>query len=453
MSAAGTSTRFAYRAMSAGSGVTQGEIEARDIADARDRLRKQGLLALEVREGGAGRLSPARGRGGPATKDTRGVAKGKGKVAASGAGAHASRTAAGASGAGDAVKPVRSAAWARARAGAFGELALLLESGMALDAALETVTALPKREQDREALRSLAEAVREGRTLAEGLRSMPERFSPLQIAMTQVGEETGRLPLILRRLNEQEERAARLKQQVVSSLTYPLILIVVGALMMGAIVGLVVPRFTAMFEEIGVKLPLFSAIVIGISRGLASWSPLLGAMGLVAFIVLRSRWRNQAQRAAIERWILVRTPVGPLWWKHQAASFTGAMGMMLSGGAPMLRALDIARTTWSSVEMRNRLEAVIASMREGERLSEASRRTGLLPERSDKLVAVGEESGSLPAVFERMSQSMEQEVSNALKRALTLLEPLAILLIGLVVGAVVVAMLLAIFSINDMQTV
>lgn len=440
MSGAATSTRYAYRAMGAGSGVTQGEIEARDPADARERLRRQGLLAIEVREGGlrvgGARPAPRRESGRAAARQATGAAPSRGAGAA-----------------GSGVKAVRSGSWTRARAGAFGELALLLESGMALDTALETIVAIPKREPDREALRALAETVREGRTFAEGLRAMPDRFTPLQIAMTQVGEETGRLPLILRKLNEQEERTARLKQQVVSSLTYPAILMVVGALMMAAIVGLVVPRFTAMFEEIGVKLPLFSAIVIGLSRGLASWSPLLAALGAAGFLVLRSRWRKPEQRAAIERWILTKTPVGPLWWKQQAAGFTGAMGMMLTGGAPMLRALDIARTTWSSLELRNRLDGVIASMREGERLSEATRKAGLLPERSDKLLAVGEESGSLPRVFERVSESLENEVSGALKRALTLLEPAAILLIGLVVGAVVVAMLLAIFSINDMQTV
>lgn len=420
-----TTRRFTYRALGGGSGVAHGEIDAASPAAARDALRRKGLVALEVKPTG-------------------------GRSASGAAGLVAHRGAA----SGRAAKKVRAmGAWRRARAQAFAELSLLLESGMALDSALQTIVAIPSREEHREALLSLAKGVREGRTLAEGLRGSPAYFTPIQTAMAQVGEETGRLPEILKRLNEQEERSARLRQQVVSALTYPCILLGAGAIMLAGIVGFVMPRFTAMFDEVGVKLPWFSALVIGASRRAADVGPIVLALALAGFFVLRARWRDDAKRAAMERWALERTPIGPLWWRHQAAGFTGAMGMMLGGGAPILRALEVARSTWGSVELRGRLDGVISRMREGKRLSDACREARLLPERSDALVAVGEESGALATVFGRMALAMEEDVSARLKRALTLLEPLAILTIGLLVGAVVIAMLLAMFSINDVQGV
>jgi type II secretory pathway component PulF len=155
----------------------------------------------------------------------------------------------------------------------------------------------------------------------------------------------------------------------------------------------------------------------------------------------------------MERWILTRRLAGPIWWKHQAAGFCGATAMMLRGGIPILRALEIGRTTWRSEELRRRLDRVINDMREGGRLSESARRHRLMPDVADRLLAVGEEGGNLPTVFERLSESLENEVSQRMRRALTLLEPAAILAIASIVAVVVIAMLLAIFSINDLQTI
>ena len=424
MSRAPTTQRFLYRAISAGSGVTQGEIESVDRRNASEELRRRGLLVIEITS-----AQPA-----SVADRLRGFATGRE--------AHGRATAS-KRGAGE--------AWRRVRAEMFAELALLIESGMGMDSALETVVPIARRASDTAALRELSDAVREGRTLAEGMRRLPERFDPFHVGMVQAGEDSGKLPDVLRRLNTQDERALRLRRQLVSALMYPCILIFVGTIIMGAIVSFVVPKFSEIFDEMGVQLPWFSAVVIGACRSIGDWGAVVLVALLAGLIVARARLRNPATRASFERWVLSRGPIGPLWWKHQGASFAGAMSMMLKSGVPILRALEVARTTWTSVELRNRLDRVIDAMREGGRLSDAAREASLLPERTEKLLGVGEESGNLAQVFERMADAFEEDVTTRSQRALTLLEPVAILLIGSVVGTVVIAMILAIFSIYDQQ--
>lgn len=428
MSRAAANQRFVYRAMGAGAGVAEGEIDSTDSVRARAELKKRGLVVLDLRVA-------ERAGGGPAARGR--VAPKAGAAAGSGLGAASLRD---------------RAAWRRARAEALAELSMLLEAGMALDAALETVSAKPSRAEHRAVLERVARAVREGRTLAEAIRTEPDRFPTLLSAMAQVGEESGRLPMALRLVSQQAERAERLRQQVTGALMYPAILVVVGAVIMTLLVQFVIPQFVKIFEETGARPPLFSRMVIAAAQFAGAWWPALLAGAAALGLLLRARWRDENARSAMERWLIDRTPVGEVWWKKQSASFAGVMSMLLHGGTPMLRALDIARASWTSVEMRRRLDEVIASMRAGGRLSESVRQAGLLPDRADRLVAVGEESGRLAEVFDRLAEGLENEVGRRAKQALTLLEPAAILVVAVFVGAVVIAMLLAMFSINDVQT-
>lgn len=420
MSAAPATQRFLYKAMGAGAGVTQGEIESTDGSRAREELRRQGLVVIELRSA-------------------------SGRVERSG------RAAAGAGKSGGGGRARRDGAWQRTRAEVFAELALLLSSGMSLDRSISTVSHAASKEAHRAALAGLAGSVREGRTLAEAMRRQPEWFTAYQTGMVQAGEDAGRLPEVLRSLNAQEERAARVREQLASALTYPIILLFLGVLTVAAIVSFVIPRFSKVFEDMNIELPLFSAVVIAGANAAGTWAPALLVLGLAGFFIARARLRDEAQRAAVERWALERTRLGPIWWKNQSAVFCGAMAMMLKSGAPILRALETSRSAWTSVELRSRLDRVIALMREGSRLSDAAREARVLPAGADKLLAVGEEGGNLPEVLERIADSFETDVQSRVRRALTVLEPMAILVIGSVVGVVVVAMLLAIFSINDVQ--
>lgn len=418
----GSGGLFTYRGMRPGQGVTTGEVRAPDEQAARKSLREQGVVVLDLR-----RADGASGR----RRDAAQVVAKRGFL---------SRT------------PAQRASWRRARAEAFAQLALLIDAGMALDAALQNVTPIAKREDDRASLEKMARDVREGRSLAEAMRDQPDRYDESHVGLAQAGQDSGKLPMVLRQLNAQEERAERLRDQLISSLIYPSVLLFVLLLTVTGIVSFVVPRISAMFEEMDIRMPLFSRVVIGIAQFFADYGVIALVAALVASISLRAQWRKEDKRRAIERRLLGLGLVGPMWWKHQAAMFSGAMAMMLRSGLPMLRALEIARAAWGSVEMRARLDGAMRDVREGVRLSEAAERHDLLPDRTAKLLAVGEESGGLPEVFDRMAESFETEVSSRLKRALTLVEPIAIVAVGLLAGTLVIALLLAVFSMNDLQT-
>lgn len=420
----GKGAAFVYRGMRPGEGVSTGEVRAADEPAARKALRERGVVVLD--------LKPADGAG--ARRATGGapvVAKRGGLLARA---------------------PRQRTSWRRVRAEVFAQLAMLINAGMALDAALANVTPLAKRDDDRASLEKMARDVREGRSLAEAMRDQPDRYEESHVGLAQAGQDSGKLPMVLRQLNEQEERAERLRDQLVSSLMYPSILLFVLLLTVAGIVSFVVPRISAMFEEMEIRMPLFSRVVIAIAQFCADYGVIFLALALLGSVYLRLQWRKDDRRRAIERRLLSARIIGPMWWKHQAAMFSGAMAMMLRSGLPMLRALEIARAAWGSSEMRARLDAVMGDVREGVRLSEAAERHALMPDRTSKLLAVGEESGGLPEVFDRMAESFEGEVSSRLKRALTLIEPLAIVAVGLLAGTLVIALLLAVFSMNDLQT-
>lgn len=417
------SGKFVYRGMRPGQGVTTGEVEAHDEASARKALRDRGMVVLDLRPAGGRAARASRGDAQPI------VAK-RGLF---------SRPAS------------QRSSWRRVRAEVFAQLAMLLEAGMALDAALRNVVPIAKRRDDIESMERLATDVREGRSLAEAMRDQPDRYSEAHVGLTQAGQDSGRLPEVLRRLNDQEERAERLRDQLISSLMYPSILLFVLLLTVAGIVSFVVPKISAMFDELEVEMPVFSRVVIGIARFAADYGVIFLVAALLGSIYARAQWRKPDARRAMERRILAIGLIGPMWWKHQAALFSGSMSMMLRSGLPMLKSLEVSRTAWSSLELRTRLDAISSDLREGARLSDAAGRHGLMPDRTDRLLAVGEESGNLPEVFDRMADAFEGEVSSRLKRALTLVEPVAIVAVGLLAGTLVIALLLAVFSMNDMR--
>jgi general secretion pathway protein F len=414
---------FLYRGMRAGEGVTTGEIAAADESSARKALRERGLVVLDLR--------PAGGKSAKRAGDSVPILAKKGLFARS---------------------PKQRASWRRVRAESFAQLALLIDAGMPLDAALNNVTPIAKRPDDTASLQRLASDVREGRSLAEAMRDQPDRYDESHVGLAQAGQDSGKLPMVLHQLNEQEERSERLRDQLVSSLMYPSILLFVLLLTVAGIVSFVVPRISAMFEEMDITMPLFSRVVIAIAQFFADYGVIFLVLAFLASITLRMQWRHEEKRRAIERRLLSMKIIGPMWWKHQAALFSGAMAMMLRSGLPMLRAMEIGRSAWGSAEMKARLDAAMTDVREGLRLSEAAERNDLMPDRTAKLLAVGEESGGLPQVFDRMAESFENEVSSRLKRALTLVEPIAIVAVGLLAGTLVIALLLAVFSMNDLQT-
>jgi general secretion pathway protein F len=297
----------------------------------------------------------------------------------------------------------------------------------------------------------VAQAVRGGATLADALaRHHPRPFSRLYISTVRAGERGGVLEVALRRLAEHLEAMRELREAVTSALIYPALLLVVG---IGAIVFLltfVLPRFAVIFADLGQALPLPTRILLGVSDALAAY----WWMGVLAGLALALAWKigtsSDAGRLAADRWLLQLPLVGRLLRTVEVGRVTRTLGTLLSAGVGLLGALGVAREVAGNRAIALALEAVQDGVKRGDGLARPLATSGGFPPLAVHMVRVGEETGRLEEMLNRLAGVYESEIRVAVRRFIALLEPVIILVLGLVVFAIVVAIFLAIVSINEL---
>jgi type II secretory pathway component PulF len=324
--------------------------------------------------------------------------------------------------------------------------ATLLGAGLPLDRALAFSAEQLGNDTVRDALRRVRREVQGGASLAEALSAQPAVFAPMFGAMVSAGEATGQLEAVFDRLATHLEEGDELRSQVRGALIYPALMSVVGGLGVLVLLGFVVPRFTAMLEDVGGTLPASTRLLVGASSVLTEWwwvwIPLLIASAYVLMTALR---RSEVQRTwhrARLRWPWV----GDLELKYATAQFTRTLGLLLRSGLPILPALKIARSTVPNVILREGLERSSASVGEGGALAPSL--APIFPRLAVQMLAVGEESGRLDELCLRVSDTYDAEVRRALRTLVAMIEPAMILVFGGLVGFVALAMLQAIYSIN-----
>jgi len=324
--------------------------------------------------------------------------------------------------------------------------ATLLGAGLPLDRALGFSAEHLGNDAVRDALRRVRREVQGGASMADALAAHPKIFGPIFPALISAGEATGQLDLVFERLADHLEEGAELRSQVRSALIYPTLMSVVGGLGVIILLGFVVPRFTAILQDVGGTLPVSTRLLVGAS-GLVTrwwwvWLPLLviGLYGLV--ITLR---RPEVRR----RWHRSRLgwPVaGDLELKYVTAQFTRILGLLLQSGLPILPALRIARSAIPNVFLHAGIERASTAVGEGGTLAVSLGET--LPGLAVQMLAVGEESGRLDELCLRVAETYDGQVRRALRTMVALIEPAMIIVFGGLVGFVALAMLQAIYSIN-----
>ena len=324
--------------------------------------------------------------------------------------------------------------------------ATLLGAGLPLDRALAFTADQPGNDTVREALLRVRHEVQGGASLAEALSAQPAVFAPMFSAMVSAGEATGQLEAVFDRLSTHLEEGDELRSQVRSALIYPALMSVVGGLGVLVLLGFVVPRFTAMLEEVGGTLPATTRMLVGASSVLTQWwwlwIPVLIAS---AYAVLAALRRSDVQRA----WHRARLQwpwVGDLELKYATAQFTRTLGLLLRSGLPILPSLKIARSTVANVILCEGLERASTSVGEGGALAPSLAQT--FPRLAVQMLAVGEESGRLDELCLRVPDTSDAEVRRALRTLVVMIETGMILVFGGLVGFVALAMLQAIYSIN-----
>jgi general secretion pathway protein F len=347
-----------------------------------------------------------------------------------------------------AVQPVRWKPAGRARLALVpfsNELVALLQAGLSL---VEAIDALTEKERD-PAVRHLLAAVRqrlgEGQALSTALGEHPGTFPPLYVATVRATERSGAVAEALRRFVAYQEQVDRLRKKLVSASIYPAVLLVAGALVLLFLVAYVVPRFSGIYEEVGGELPLASRVLMGWGRLLDAHGPavltaLAAAAALAAWGLSRPGLRALAGR------LVARIPlVGERLHVYQLARLYRTVGMLLRGGLPVVTAFEMTGGLLAPAA-RPRLAAATRAVREGRSLAEALAAEGLTTPVSERMLRVGEKSGEMGEMMERIAAFHDEDLARFVDLATRLVEPALMAVIGLVIGVVVVLMYLPIFE-------
>ena len=330
------------------------------------------------------------------------------------------------------------------------QLGTLIEAGMPVEEALGAVAT----QEDGSAVAGTLSAVRtrviEGWRLADALAEHPKAFSPLYVGIVSAGEASSTLGTVLGRLADMMERNRAIMSKAVSSMIYPLVIVVVALIVVWAMMRWVVPKMVEQYADMGVDLPLLTRMVIGASDAARWLGPLLAVSvvgGIAALIYLR---RRPGPRRRIDRAFLRLPLAGALVRELDAARFARTLATLFASGTPLLDALGGARRTVVNAHIREELGQTQTWVREGASLSNALRRAGVFPPMMASMVSAGERAGQLPQMLEKTADQMEAGFEQATTLALRLLEPAVIVILGAVVLVILLAIMMPILQLNTL---
>ncbi len=330
------------------------------------------------------------------------------------------------------------------------ELATLISAGLPLDRALSVVSNLADKAELKQAVGQILRSVQQGKSLTEALAEFPKIFPPLYVNMVKAGEIGGFLDTALQRLAEYLERAQEVQDEIKSALAYPVILVLVGGLSIVFMFTFVLPKFTALFKDMGDALPASTRMLLAISTGLRSYWWVLALVTVGSWLGFRQYVATPQGRFTWDRWRLRVAVFGDLVRKREVAHFARTLGTLVKSGVPLLQALEVVEEVAGNQVIRQALKEVRVGVREGQGIGGPLSRSGVFPTLALQMVSVGEETGRLDDMLMRVSEYYEKETHNQLRQLVSLLEPALIVVMGLVIGFIVVAMLLGIFSMNDL---
>lgn len=329
------------------------------------------------------------------------------------------------------------------------QLATLAGAGVPVATALQSLAAQADDPDIRRVLTAVHEGVRSGISLARAVESHPDVFPELYASMVRAGEESGTLALSLSRLADHLERQAATRNRVRSALTYPLLMAAVASLVVVFLLTFVVPKIVGVFANLGRALPLPTRILIGVTDVLAAswWAILIVLAGAVLWI---RRYVATPEGGRRRDSLALSLPlVGRVAHLSSLSRFARTLSTMVAGGIPVDRALRVVAPVVGNTVIAGRIEAAAARVVEGSSLSEALRLHAEIPPTLVQMVAIGEESGKLDYLLDKMADAIDGEIEARLSRMLSLLEPLIILLMGAVVGFIVISVLLPLLEISQ----
>ncbi len=330
------------------------------------------------------------------------------------------------------------------------QLATLVRSGLPLEQAVYDVANQSEKPRVKRVLHAVRSRVREGHSLAAGLSQFPGVFPELYRATVEAGEQSGHLDVILDRLADYAEGLQQMRQKTLLALFYPAILTGIALIVVAALLTYVVPQVVQVFDNIGQELPWITRALIATSDAARAYGLYaLLAMGIGAAVLYRLL-RRPTVRAKWHRLVLRMPLVGRMARGVNTARFARTLSILAVSGVPILDALRVSAQVLTNLPMRQAVEEAALRVREGSSLRGALEQTGYFPPMTLSLIASGEGSGNLEGMLERAAAVQEREIATTLAAAMSLFEPLLILVMGAIVLIIVLAILLPIFELNQL---
>jgi general secretion pathway protein F len=327
------------------------------------------------------------------------------------------------------------------------ELFSLLNAGLPLDRSLNILAELEADKKMQDIIYSVLNSIRGGSTFSDALEKHPKVFSTLYVNMIRAGESSGALEVVLDKLNEFLESAQELKDHIFSALIYPTILVITGTISIIILVTYVIPRFSAIFSDMGDNLPFATKMLLEFSNVMQSIWWIIILMIFFGVIALRSYIKTEKGRY---NWDAFKLKImGEVILKLETARFCRTLGALLRSGVPLLQAVKNSKDIIGNHVISSGLDKISRGIKEGQGIARPLSEANIFPQLALSMIKVGEETGQLDTMLLKVANTYEKSLKVSIKRFVSFLEPALILGMGLLTGFIVISMLMAIFSITD----
>jgi type IV pilus assembly protein PilC len=346
-------------------------------------------------------------------------------------------------GEGKKIKPIDIAFFTR-------QMATMMKAGVPLLQSFDIISESADNPRMRSLVNDIKQEVAAGNSFASSLRKKPEYFDDLYCNLVDAGEQAGALESLLERVAMYKEKTEHLKAKIKKAMTYPLAVVAVALIVSAILLIKVVPQFQSVFEGFGAKLPAFTLMVISLSEILQQWWYLvLAALVLAIFVFKRAYKNSQKFRNFLDRALLKIPIVGPLIYKSSVARYARTLSTTFAAGVPLVEALDSVAGATGNIVFKNAVVKIKQDVSTGVQLNSSMRGTGVFPSLAIQMTAIGEESGSLDGMLDKVATYYEDEVDAMVENMTALMEPFIMAVLGVVVGGLVIAMYLPIFQLGN----
>ncbi|UQY36103.1 type II secretion system F family protein [Pseudomonas fulva] len=346
-------------------------------------------------------------------------------------------------GGGKKIKPMDIALFAR-------QMATMMKAGVPLLQSFDIIADGVEKPSMRKLVDELKQHVAAGNSFADALRTKPEYFDNLFCNLVEAGEQAGALENLLDRVATYKEKTEALKAKIKKAMNYPIAVVAVAIIVTCILLIKVVPQFQELFSGFGAELPAFTLFVIGISEGLQEWwFIVLIALIAAGYAFTQAKRRSEKFRDWLDRTVLKAPIIGNIIYKSSIARYARTLSTTFSAGVPLVEALDSVAGATGNVVFRNAVFKIKQDVTSGMQLNFSMRSTNVFPSMAIQMTAIGEESGALDSMLDKVASYYEAEVDNAVDGLTALMEPLIMSVLGVLVGGLIIAMYLPIFQLGS----